>query len=622
VRPAGIAPAAPGLAALVTLVAIVALPRPLAAQDVEASLSRDTIGLDESVEYRVTVAAGGVAEIGEPRLPLPPGLTLFGRSRSSEVSISNGRVERRTTFSLVYRPFRTGAVRIGPASVEVGGTRHVVPSLTLVVTDPRPRPLDPAAGAPPGGAGADRARPAPAEPLPGDERSTLPPVFVTNRLDRDEVYVGEQAVLTFAFYQSPRAMVLDQPNYASAKTPGFWTQDFNREPEIARELVGGEPYTVQRFHYALFALTPGEKRIDPATLTLTLRNPFSFLDRGRTRTLSGDTLRLRVKPLPSAGRPPGFAGAVGSWRLSAELEPRRVERGAPATLTVTVSGRGNVATLPPPRVDSPAGVRVFDPEVTTALEPRGLSFGGRKTFRYLVVPDRAGRLELGEVSLPVFDPRAGGYRVASAPLGALTVREPPGGGGPAADGRPGALAEPGGRGLDEAPGNPLRNPWLWVAGIGLPAAIALAALAGWRRAAARGRGAVGTGRAAAAASRVRGGRGLPSAPGPATAVPGVASDRAGPEARLLRRLEALAGRPLAGLSVEARERALREAGLSADAASRAAAAMRALDAVGFAPPALRAEAEAAAAGALRAFDEEVRRPAGRPGRRFGFGARR
>jgi hypothetical protein len=619
VRAAGAAGKASGLAALVTIAALVALPRPLAAQDVEASLSRDTIGLDESVEYRVTVAAGGVAEIGEPRLPLPPGLTLFGRSRSSEVSISNGRVERRTTFSLVYRPFRTGAVRIGPASVEVGGTRHVVPSLTLVVTDPRPRPLPPAAGAPPG---ADPARPAPAEPLPGDERSTLPPVFVTNRLDRDEVYVGEQAVLTFAFYQSPRAMVLDQPNYASAKTPGFWTQDFNREPEISRELVGGEPYTVQRFHYALFALTPGEKRIDPATLTLTLRNPFSFLDRGRTRTLSGDTLRLRVKPLPSAGRPPGFSGAVGSWRLSAELEPRRVERGAPATLTVTVSGRGNVATLPPPRVDSPAGVRVFDPEVTTALEPRGLSFGGRKTFRYLVVPDRAGRLELGEVSLPIFDPRAGEYRVASAPLGALTVREPPGDGGPDADRRPGALAEPGGRGLDEAPGNPLRSPWLWVAGIGLPAAIALAALAGRRRAALRGLGDAVSGRAGVAASRVRGGRGLPPAPRLATAGPGVAADRVGPEARLLRRLEVLAGRPLAGLSVEARERALREAGLSAEAASRAAAAMRALEAVGFAPPALRAEAEAAAAGALHAFEEEVRRPAGRAGPRFGFGARR
>jgi hypothetical protein len=131
-----------------------------------------------------------------------------------------------------------------------------------------------------------------------------------------------------------------------------------------------------------------------------------------------------------------------------------------------------------------------------------------------------------------------------------------------------------------------------------------------------------SGRAGAAASRARGGRGLPPASGRTPAVPGVAADRADPEARLLRRLEALARRPLAGLSVEGRERALREAGLSAEAASRAAAAMRALEAVGFAPPALRAEAEAAAAGALRAFEEEVRRPAGRAGPRFGFGARR
>jgi hypothetical protein len=606
VRGARIRPAAARLAWAALLFAA---PRVAASQEVEASLSRDTIGLDESVEYRVTVSAAGVSEIGEPRLPLPPGLTLFGRSRSSEVSVAGGRVERRTTFSLVYRPFRTGAVRVGPASVEVGDTRHVVPSLTLVVTDPRPRPLPPAAaGAPDADAEADEesAPPAPGEPVPGEGSSTLPPVFVTNRLDRDEVYVGEQAVLTFAFYQSPRAMVLDQPNYASARTPGFWTQDFNREPAISRELVGGEPYTVQRFHYALFALTPGEKRIDPATLTLTLRNPFSFLDRGRTRTLSGDTLRLRVKPLPAAGRPADFAGAVGSWSLAAEVEPRRVERGGPVTLTVTVSGRGNVATLGPPRVPAPAGVKVFDPEVTTALEPRGLLFGGRKTFRYLLVPDRAGRLELGDVGLPYFDPRAGDYRLAEAPLGALVVREPPGRPRLAGGGAPGALAEPDRTDLDEAR-PPLRDPWLWAVGAALPAAIVLATLVARRR--------VAAGRGRAPLPAAVGGR--PSRVPAGWRPPAAITDGRDPGGRLLRRLETLAGRPLAGLSVEARERALRDAGLSEEAAARAAAAMRALDAVGFAPPPLRREAEAAAADALRAFEDAVARPpAGRAGFRW------
>ena len=113
-------------------------PRVVGAQvDARADLSRDTIALNESIEYRVTVSGSGLREVEEPRVPLPLGLTLFGRSRSSEVSVVDGAVERRTTFTFTYRPFRTGTTTIGPATVRAGGDLMRIPPMPLTVVAER-----------------------------------------------------------------------------------------------------------------------------------------------------------------------------------------------------------------------------------------------------------------------------------------------------------------------------------------------------------------------------------------------------------------------------------------------------------------------------------------------------
>ena len=628
-------------ALLAVLAASVVAAHPAVGQvEVQAALSRDTVALDQSVEYRLRVSGPGLKEVEEPRLELPAGLTLFGQSRSSEVSIVNGAMERQVTFTLVYRPFRTGTIPIGPATVRVGSERYAAGPVTVTVVEARSL-----VDAPPPSGEAKRdsaAREWDRGDLGGapaaEERGVgLPPVFVTNRLDRDEVYVGEQVVLTFAFYQSARSVVLDQPNYASAKTAGFWTQDFNREPEIARELIAGEPYTIQRFHYALFPFTAGEKEIPPATLTLTLRNPGSFLSRGRTRTLAGDTLRLKVRPLPETGRPAGFDGPVGRYALEARVEPRELERDAPATLVLTVSGEGNIATVPDPRLVAPSGVKVFEPEVKARVEPRGFSVRGEKEFRYLIIPKRSGRLDLGEASLDYFDPEAGAYRRVAADLGSLAVS---GWSGPARAGeqpagavlaglRPGPLRAPAAA--------PWTSPLYWLLAV-LPV-VELALLAAWRRRTRRQAAASAPSRRTAPARPPAGARrALPPAATagavrPPATTPRAARDTAGPaagpgpfltepassasrpareraplpsaedlrrdpgpgnaarvERELLTYLERCYGVALAGCSLSQRERALREAEASAETAARAAAALEALQALAFAPPLARSTA--------------------------------
>jgi hypothetical protein len=566
---------------------------------IRASLARDTIALSESVEYRVRVSGAGMQEVEDPELELPPGLTLFGRSQSSEVSIVNGSVERMTTFSLIYRPYRTGTIRIGPATMRVGRASYNVPPVTVTVDEraPETAPEPALGGLLPPSFGVEEEAIEEGE-IPGE---SLEPVFVTNRLDKDEVYVGEQVVLSFAFYQSPRAMVLDQPNYSSARTPGFWTQDFNREPEIARELINGEPFTIQRFHYALFPLTAGEKTIAPATLTLTLRNPGSFLARGRTRTLSGDTLRLKVKPLPAAGRPAAFKGAVGRYRLEASVEPRQVERNAPANIVLTVVGEGNVATVPEPRLPKVEGVKAFAPEVRTRAQPRGLTMAGQKDFRYLVIPRAAGELNLGSATIDYFDPVSGQYRTASASLGSLRVGE---GGG----------AEPGGRLVNgvifEIRRGPLEEqpPFDWTSPIYLALAalpivsLAVLLLLHGRRSRSRDVPASLPARDLRGPRRKRISAPLPSLARRLDAHSGAEEVGAANE-ELLTYLERRYGVDLRGRSLSEREHALTGAGAPAEVVERLEAVLMAFEAVRFAPPGTRPAALEEAILSLRSFEE-------------------
>jgi hypothetical protein len=148
---------------------------------------------------------------------------------------------------------------------------------------------------------------------------------------------------------------------------------------------------------------------------------------GRAR-LSGDPKRLSealhvhvVEP-PLAGRPPGYVlGDVGNFGLAAEVTPRDVEREGAIGVTVELSGTGNLPqTLTPP---ARTGIEWLAPEVHEKMgATQGDRFGGKRTFSFVVRLHKEGALDLGELSLPFYNPDAKNYGTARATLGSITVR--------------------------------------------------------------------------------------------------------------------------------------------------------------------------------------------------------
>jgi hypothetical protein len=125
-------------------------------------------------------------------------------------------------------------------------------------------------------------------------------------------------------------------------------------------------------------------------------------------TAKSDPITVKVLPLPAAGQPADFSGAVGQFEVGSELTPAAGPVGDPLTFKLTVTGKGNLARVSSDGLhDSPQWRAYHAESKVTADDDTGRQ--GFKTFTQPIVPREAGQLTVPSVSFSYFDPEAGRY---------------------------------------------------------------------------------------------------------------------------------------------------------------------------------------------------------------------
>jgi hypothetical protein len=127
---------------------------------------------------------------------------------------------------------------------------------------------------------------------------------------------------------------------------------------------------------------------------------------------------------PLDNRPAGYkVGDVGDYKLTATVEPREIMAGEAVSVVATLSGVGSV----PFGIQTPehSGVEWLEPSLTEKIEPVSGVVQGTRTFSYVVKVNEAGKVDLGDVTLPYFDPKKRDYVIARASLGSLNVKPNP-----------------------------------------------------------------------------------------------------------------------------------------------------------------------------------------------------
>ena len=432
--------------------------------ELHVSVDQDRIAVGEEIVYTVRAVSRSSEPMSVTVAPLN-GFEIVARSERTEVSFSGGPT-RTTLLEIRLRAVRPGRWQVGPARVVQGNATTEAAGVTV---DVEPNAAVSAAALNPRLRSLLTRTPPPPRGKAG----------VALIVSADTVQVGEQVdVVTAAWF--PRDLRLQLRRPPALQPPvidDVWSYPQAAPSGIAvtRE-IDGIAYDLFVAHQVVFPLLPGTIVIPRAMLKYTTPLALQFFSQEERFALTSQAETLVVQPLPTAGRPADFSGAVGTGlRVERRIDPPSAHRGEGVAVELIISGLGNTALWPPPEIRWPRTARAYSDRVDEQVETAQGRVGGAKTFRYLVVPDSVGPLTLPSVNYSYYDLATRSYRVAGVAAASLPVAE--GGESAAAAALPPELLPAGGPALVHRIAGVLPD-WLWVVVILLPPLVVLGR--GWR----------------------------------------------------------------------------------------------------------------------------------------------
>lgn len=340
------------------------------------------------------------------------------KGTSTSLSIINGQRTKtsQTTYTYVLLPRKTGKFQLPSATAVVKGEtvasgRHSIEVVSNGAAQ---------SGQPSQGQQGGRQESAPQSQLGGDD------IFLRLSISKSKAVVGETVTATLKLYQRVNIAGFEDARFPTFN--GFWSQEVMAPTniEFKRENVGDVIYNSAILRsWTLIPQQAGDIKIDPAELVclVNVRAPHSgtgsifdsfFQDDYQTvrKRVSSQACTVHVTPVP-AGAPASFGGGVGTFRMDASLSRDSLRTHDAASVTVTVSGKGNVALLEAPKIEFPSDFEVYDVKTTETATS--------KTFEYPFIPRSHGDFVLGPVEYSYYDVQAGKYVTLKSAAMPLTV---------------------------------------------------------------------------------------------------------------------------------------------------------------------------------------------------------
>ena len=192
--------------------------------------------------------------------------------------------------------------------------------------------------------------------------------------------------------------------------------DFPNNPEVitvgrlestARNRITRDTQALDVLHFSTTArcLKPIEHTFSPAVQCMLVeRRNTGFFSHWQSfpKQLKLEPFKLRVLPLPAAGRPAHFSGAVGTFRLGGSLSQTNVQPGDIITLSLRLAGQGWLGDVVMP---APAPSPLFKTYPVKVLSREPL----RLTTDQVFIPQNTNATEIAAVRFCFFNPATERY---------------------------------------------------------------------------------------------------------------------------------------------------------------------------------------------------------------------
>lgn len=350
-------------------------------------------------------------------------------STSSSVQIINGSVSRTNTqtFSFHLRAIKEGVFTIPSASITVDRKKITSEPCEINVT---------ASATSSGNYSSNTSN--------STNNNSKKEVFLKATPNKKKVYQGEQILLTYNIYYTipiSQLSVSKSPSYS-----GFWTKDISDNDGSLQQsstIIDGQPYNVATIkEMVLFPQKAGELTIEPLELSCLAQirqqrqrtntyDPFEdffgdVLGTSYTnvrKEIKSQPITIEVLPLPTANKPNSFNGAVGQFTFTSKIDKNELKVNEAFTLTLTVSGKGNIELLELPKPILPPDFEVYDPKISTTVKNNALGIYGSKKAEYIIIPRVSGDFTLDDIEFSYFNPSLKKYETLKSDIHAIQVQK-------------------------------------------------------------------------------------------------------------------------------------------------------------------------------------------------------
>lgn len=397
------------------------------AADIRLTANVDKTKVELGNYIRYTIGVHGAFDTEQPKLPPLEGFSLrYGPNISTQTKIVNNVVSVYRGFTYGLSPKQTGKYTIEPTTLKYKGKTYKSNSIEIEVVERTPFE----------GKGGRRG----SKDIDISKR-----VFVELITDKKDAYIYEQIIMSFKLYFQ-RGLPIDDLDYVPATTKSFLAEKLGDERRY-EEVRDGILYNVIELRTALFPVVSGEIEIPSAKFKCNIiirqqhkRNwdPFeNFFDRSLFDEFLGrneyrypverntNSVKLKIKPLPVSGKPKAFAGAVGSFNMDVLAKPIKVKVGDPITLSINISGKGNIQTIGEPilNIENSNDFKLYPAEANITIADKEKGIKGEKLFSKVIEPQYQDIKAIPAISFSFFDPVSEKYRTITHEPIPITVEK-------------------------------------------------------------------------------------------------------------------------------------------------------------------------------------------------------
>ncbi len=379
----------------------------------EANVSKNTLGLNERVRIEFSMNEDGDNFV-PPNFEACGFRVVGGPSQSISQSWINGRSSFQKSYTYILLPLKKGSLVIRQAVIEINGQQYKTLPIKINVNDAVQQPNDPN------------------EPATVRADNNL---YLVADISKTNPYVNEPITVVYKLYFSFNIGITNWKELNKPKYNDFWSQNIDIKQLVPQEgMFKGERYRyVVLRKTVLYPQKAGKLEIEPLSLDIDCQVP-----RGRpnffgqvqivedSKRVSAGSKVITVKPLPEAGKPKDFSGAVGKFNFKVTPSRTGLKFGESLNLNVSVTGTGNLKLFSLPKPEVPSTLEMYDPEHSENVTTPLTGMTGSIADKYTIIPQSKGNFPIKPMHFTYFDLSSGTYKTIASPEIMLNVLDGPG----------------------------------------------------------------------------------------------------------------------------------------------------------------------------------------------------